>query len=517
MPNSIPQRRLSVAMIMRDEAPVVAASLESVREIADEIVILDTGSSDDGPQIAERMGAKVFRGTWEDSFAVARNQCLKQVSGDWVLWLDAGERLDPHTAAELRAFVDQAVQLDKAYMLLVEIPPTEAGASAEQAAHVRLIPRNDALRFAGRVRESLQASLEAAGIEVELGPGRIVRHARQNDPAHRSRRARRDLALVALETAELGHQPPRLMLAQATAHSELEDRDQARQVYLQAAERGSRGSTEQLEAYYGMLAAMESPELHQLQISTCLQALEIFPLDAQLLLAMGSYLQRSNRLPLAARSFEIALQHGVVDMQTWHLRELGEVASICLSVTLQLQGQEAQAQEILEEALQRRPNSIRLRRPLLDLLVKQGREGEAVLQANAIPVEERKRPALRNAVRGACRAANRDWTAALGYLQSAYVEGYREPFCLRWLAVTLLCNNHIAAAVPVLREWQALEPHNPELQAYLQAIQRAGSSPAAAAGGDGKRIRLDSAQSSAEGHGDGTLLAPKAIDSVREF
>ncbi|MEN6493336.1 MAG: glycosyltransferase, partial [Thermoguttaceae bacterium] len=81
--------RLSVAMIVRDEQDVLAASLESVRSIADEIIVLDTGSADQTPTLARKLGAKVCRAGWDDDFSAARNRLLEEVTGDWILWLDA--------------------------------------------------------------------------------------------------------------------------------------------------------------------------------------------------------------------------------------------------------------------------------------------------------------------------------------------------------------------------------------------------------------------------------------------
>ena len=85
--------RLSVAIIVRDEQEVIAESLQSLRAIADEIVVWDSGSEDETIAIARKNGAKVFQGFWKNDFSAARNACMAKVSADWVLWLDAGERL----------------------------------------------------------------------------------------------------------------------------------------------------------------------------------------------------------------------------------------------------------------------------------------------------------------------------------------------------------------------------------------------------------------------------------------
>lgn len=87
--------RISVCMIVRDEARVLKQALDSVADISHEIIVVDTGSVDQSPQIA-RSYARVrwFSQAWQDDFSIARNFSLQQVQGDWVFVLDADEVLD---------------------------------------------------------------------------------------------------------------------------------------------------------------------------------------------------------------------------------------------------------------------------------------------------------------------------------------------------------------------------------------------------------------------------------------
>jgi len=98
--------RLSLVMIVRDEADCLADCLNSVRDIVDEMVIADTGSTDGTPDIARQFGAYVFDLPWQNDFAAARNAALSRASGDWALHLDADEVLDPEGAAVIRRIVD---------------------------------------------------------------------------------------------------------------------------------------------------------------------------------------------------------------------------------------------------------------------------------------------------------------------------------------------------------------------------------------------------------------------------
>lgn len=95
---------LSIVMIVRNEAAVLGDCLASVRDIADEIVIGDTGSTDDTKAVAQRFNATAIDIPWRDDFAWARNQVLAAANGDWLLHMDADEVLGtPHA---LRALVD---------------------------------------------------------------------------------------------------------------------------------------------------------------------------------------------------------------------------------------------------------------------------------------------------------------------------------------------------------------------------------------------------------------------------
>jgi tetratricopeptide (TPR) repeat protein len=97
---------LALSMIVKDGETTLARCLESVRGVADEIVIADTGSIDRTVEIARRYGANVFSIPWENDFAKARNQSLTQVRSDWVLMMDADEILDSDAANLMPAHLE---------------------------------------------------------------------------------------------------------------------------------------------------------------------------------------------------------------------------------------------------------------------------------------------------------------------------------------------------------------------------------------------------------------------------
>jgi tetratricopeptide (TPR) repeat protein len=84
---------ISLCMIVKDEEDCLARCLESVKDVVDEIIVVDTGSTDNTVEIAKKFGAKVFHHPWEGDFSKARNYSIGYATCDWVLYLDADEEL----------------------------------------------------------------------------------------------------------------------------------------------------------------------------------------------------------------------------------------------------------------------------------------------------------------------------------------------------------------------------------------------------------------------------------------
>ena len=84
---------LTVSMIVKNEEGFIEGCLQSISGVADEIVIVDTGSTDKTIEIARKYTDKIFEIEWKDDFAYARNESLRHSTGEWILYLDADERL----------------------------------------------------------------------------------------------------------------------------------------------------------------------------------------------------------------------------------------------------------------------------------------------------------------------------------------------------------------------------------------------------------------------------------------
>ncbi len=101
------QKNLSLAMIVKDEEDCIKRCLDSVINLVDEIIIVDTGSTDKTIEICQSCNAQVFSYQWNNDFAAARNFGLDKVTRDWILWLDADEEV-----AENRNQINQGSLFD---------------------------------------------------------------------------------------------------------------------------------------------------------------------------------------------------------------------------------------------------------------------------------------------------------------------------------------------------------------------------------------------------------------------
>ncbi len=135
--------KLSLCMIVKDEERRLPKCLSSVKNVVDEIVVVDTGSCDRTPYIAQKFGAKVYHFQWCNDFSAARNAALKYVTGEWILVLDADETLTQKIVPQLK----QAINTLDEY-LLINLVRQEVGAAQSPYSMVsRLFRNHPQIRF----------------------------------------------------------------------------------------------------------------------------------------------------------------------------------------------------------------------------------------------------------------------------------------------------------------------------------------------------------------------------------
>ena len=181
--------RLAVVMIVRDAQDWLPGCIESVRPVADEIVVGDTGSSDGAASVADSLGARLISVPWQDDFAAARNAVLAGTDADWLLHMDADEALDDRCAAETKRLVREGgadayeVTLanytddPRSWRWIAADPndPRSRGYSGYVATHIpRLFRNGRGFEYRERIHESITESIEERG--GVIAPSNIVIH-----------------------------------------------------------------------------------------------------------------------------------------------------------------------------------------------------------------------------------------------------------------------------------------------------------------------------------------------------
>jgi len=157
---------IALVMIVRNEARCLARCLDSVRAHVDEMLVLDTGSTDDTVAIAERSGARVARFDWIDDFAAARNAALGWVDAPWRLVLDADEWMATGSSAlaELRHTPPEFIGSVRVDSLVHD----EHGQPQSAPSWLpRVLPRG--VRYTGRIHEQPDSALPRRRLQITVG------------------------------------------------------------------------------------------------------------------------------------------------------------------------------------------------------------------------------------------------------------------------------------------------------------------------------------------------------------
>ena len=167
--------RISACLIVKDEEAVLEKCLASLQGIVDEIVVVDTGSTDRTMEIARRFGAVEGYFEWIKDFSAARNHALSLATGEWALWIDADEQLDPSCLEEF----ETAVCRPHIGGFSIEIINylDESGTITEFVhSPTRLFRRIPGVQFSEPIHEQITPSLIALGLPWTPLPAAKIHH-----------------------------------------------------------------------------------------------------------------------------------------------------------------------------------------------------------------------------------------------------------------------------------------------------------------------------------------------------
>lgn len=202
--------RLTVFVIAKNEEKFLGQCLDSVRGLADQVIVLDTGSTDRTVEIAKQHGAEVYSHAWDDDFSAARNAALERATGDWVMFLDADEELSASEHENLRA------DMQAPGVMAVRLRLQNVGQEEDGLCYVPRLWRNaPGLFFYGRVHEQIFPSIlvkcEEWGMETRLGTATLRHHGYSAEVIKDRNKIERNLRLLRLAVEELPGEPMLLM------------------------------------------------------------------------------------------------------------------------------------------------------------------------------------------------------------------------------------------------------------------------------------------------------------------
>ena len=149
---------LSACVIVRNEEKHIPRWLACVREVADEIIVVDTGSTDKTVDIAKSGGAEVYRFSWIDDFSAAKNFALEKARGKWILFLDADEYFPRESAGKVRHLietVDRDIRTAGILCRWVNFDEDDGMRLQGAAVQLRIFRNLRNLRYKGRIHEAL--------------------------------------------------------------------------------------------------------------------------------------------------------------------------------------------------------------------------------------------------------------------------------------------------------------------------------------------------------------------------
>lgn len=189
--------KLSLCMIVKNEAQNLGPCIIPLKPVLDEIIVVDTGSTDETKEIASQLGAKIFDFPWCDDFSAARNESIRHATGDYILWLDADDRLDGSEVEKIRQLKKMfPTQKNQAYYLVIN---SQSPVDGETLYHqMRIFPNVRGALFEGRVHEQIFYNLGRRGIRF-VKTDFMIRHTGYPDPSVVIAKSERNLRILEKE------------------------------------------------------------------------------------------------------------------------------------------------------------------------------------------------------------------------------------------------------------------------------------------------------------------------------
>jgi len=463
---------VTVCIIARNEAGRLPGAIKSVGKVADQVIVVDTGSTDDTAEIARSLGAEVVEHAWQDDFAEARNRSLAEARCDWVLCLDADECLAPQSeSALLKAVSGRA----GAYMVRIQSRVDSTAGKTFVNFFPRLFRNLKGVCFEGKVHEQVTPSLERLGLSIDVSDIVIEHSGYALADSDMKAKARRNADLLLKEVEERGDDALTLFHL-GEASSMLERFEEAVGYYDRALAAGKLDAVVRAALLQNKGTALVKLGDHEKAVITLKRAREVDPglLTVHLVLASAYYgMEKYERAEQEVLSY-ITMCCEIERAGRVMLGHDPDIANalVMLAKCRMAMGRIIEARKTLEEALKAdgssAPAHVLLGRISFEEL-KFGQAADHLEEAvSAYPDDERLRFELARA-HAACGSNDR----AIRTLDAAIESGMDGPDILRCLGVLKIKKKDFAGAVEAYRRALDRDPGDADSRRKLAGLYHA--------------------------------------------
>ena len=377
-------KRISLVMIVKDEEEMLPRCLDAVHDAVDEMIIVDTGSSDRTVEIAESFGATVLHHEWTGDFAEARNISLEAATGDWFLYLDADEVLVREDAPRLRELAGH-VWREAFFLTETNFTGDVEDGTAVNHNTLRLFRNRPEYRFEGRIHEQIAQTLPSGLPErIEQPSVRIEHYGYLGAVRDAKEKSRRNIELLERQQAD-GEMSPFLCFNLGSEYAAAGD-EKAALTQFQLAW-GMLGQDANMSSYgfvpsltNRLVKALRTNKLYDEAIERAKEGLEIFEGFTDLLLEQAHCAREQGDLDKAAEIVEQCLRMG--DAPARYSPMVGCGSYLALGVLADIrreQGDYLACERLLGECLSSHPGYLGAVHPFATVMLMRGLEPEAMV------------------------------------------------------------------------------------------------------------------------------------------
>ena len=195
--------KISACYIVKNEENTLSRSIESLKSAVDEIIVVDTGSTDKTIEIAKSYGAKVIETTWQDDFSAPRNLAIENATGDWIIFIDADEFfVQPN---KVRSAIEKLSKTEAIFMMRIDIDEDKGNQELNRDYYLRAFRNVNYLRYKGLIHENIE-NINGGTFQYKMANDDLTLYHTGYSTTKAESKLRRNLAILQTEIDKEGIQ-----------------------------------------------------------------------------------------------------------------------------------------------------------------------------------------------------------------------------------------------------------------------------------------------------------------------